>query len=292
MKLEIVRADPAGNITIFFFFSPQGKDAQAEAARALMADPALKAEQVGFVMPPEGPPAREGGLWRLRMNGDEFCGNASRSFGLLVAKLSGISGKASLMVEVSGAKQPLAVRVDTDSGDAELDIPGPIAEETVEFQGRHFPLYIFEGISHAIAEDMPPDEQLVFDLAKQAAPQVARHAEQICLSSANHGAGYQLRAFGVMFYDTRRRFMQPLVWVKNGGLAPTVSPTLSPTVAPESSCGSGSAALAVWAARDLPDADQWLDIAQPGGTIRTRVIKQQGKVRAISIGGKVYLEGP
>jgi diaminopimelate epimerase len=270
MELEIVRADPAGNITIFVMNPPSGMDAQAEAARALMADSALKAEQVGFVMPPAGPPARVGGLWRLRMSGDEFCGNASRSFGLLVAKLSGISGKVSLMVEVSGVKQPLAVRVDTDSGDAELDIPGPIAEETLEFRGRHFPLYVFEGICHAIAKDMPPDEQLVLELARQ--------AEQVCLSSAN--GIYQVRAFGVMFYDTRRCFMQPLVWVKDAG------------VAPESSCGSGSAALAVWAARDLPDADQSLDIAQPGGTIRTRVLKQQGRVRTISIGGKVSLEPP
>jgi diaminopimelate epimerase len=263
MELEIVRADPAGNITIFVMNPPPDKDAQAQAARILMADPELKAEQVGFVTPPAG-----SGLWRLRMSADEFCGNASRSFGLLAAGLSGLSGKVSLTVEVSGAGR-LEVHVDTGSGDAEIDIPGPLAEESVEFRGRHFPLYVFGGISHLIAEDMSPDTSLVLDLV--------RHIEQLTDNSRGPYAG-NLNAFGVMFYDTRGRFMRPVVWVRDTGKA-----------APESSCGSGSAALAVWAARNLPDADQELDIAQPGGMIRTRVLKKQGKMLKLSIGGQVKL---
>ena len=257
MELEIVRADPAGNITIFVMNPPEGKDAQAQAARALMADPELKAEQVGFVFPPDEP----SGTWKLRMSGDEFCGNASRSFGLLVARLAGISGKAALTVQVSGASAPLPVRIDTDAQEAEAEVPGPLAVETIFFNGRHYPLYIFEGISHAIAADMPPDELFVLDLARQAQRDF-----------------YLPGAFGTMFYDTRETFMHPVVYVKENGAA-----------LPESSCGSGSAALALWAARDLPDADQRLDIAQPGGVIKTHLVKKQGQALCLSIGGKVKL---
>jgi diaminopimelate epimerase len=255
---------------------PAGRDEQTQAARALMADPELKAEQIGFVTPPSG----RSGLWKLRMSADEFCGNASRSFGLLAAGLSDLSGKISLMVEVSGVKRPLSACVDTDRGEAEIDIPGPLAEERVEFRGRHFPLYIFEGICHAIAEDLPPDEQLVLDLVRHIEKSVHLPTENNSNGTGCYTNGCGPNAFGVMFYDAHGCFMRPVVWVRDTGKA-----------APESSCGSGSAALAVWAAGNLPDADQELDIAQPGGTIRTRVLKKQGKIRKLSIGGQVKLSG-
>ena len=73
MELEIVRADPAGNITVFVLSPVEDRDERAAAVSALMADPALKAEQVGFVLQP----LNVADPWRLEMMGGEFCGNAA-----------------------------------------------------------------------------------------------------------------------------------------------------------------------------------------------------------------------
>ena len=75
--------------------------------------------------------------------------------------------------------------------------------------------------------------------------------------------------------------MRPLVWVRATG-----------TTVFESSCGSGSAALAVWLARNVRDGGGTTALAQPGGTIETRVLKREGVVQRISIGGKVGLNDP
>ena len=83
MKLNVLRADPAGNITLFVL-DPVEKSRRADVAAQLMAVPEYKAEQVGFVCTPQ-----EGGDGRMEMMGGEFCGNATRAFGLLTAKKMG-----------------------------------------------------------------------------------------------------------------------------------------------------------------------------------------------------------
>ncbi|MDR0585136.1 MAG: hypothetical protein LBG57_12455 [Treponema sp.] len=271
MELEIIRADPAGNITVFVLNPVAGREKRAGLAGALMADPLLKAEQVGFVLPP----ADGGGLWRLEMTGGEFCGNAARSFGLYAAGQTGITGRHSVPVEISGAPRPLPVLVDTTAGTAELAMPGPLAETSVECGGRLFPVYVFDGISHAIAEDIRPDENLIRSLRESLdahPPVTAGHSTDAC---------HPLDALGVMFYDSGRRFMRPLVWVRATG-----------TTVFESSCGSGSAALGVWLARNVRDGGETTALAQPGGTIEVRVLKREGIVQRISIGGKVSLSAP
>ena len=52
MELNILRADPAGNITIFVLDQVE-KAQRAAIAEKIMAIPALKAEQVGYVCPAE-----------------------------------------------------------------------------------------------------------------------------------------------------------------------------------------------------------------------------------------------
>ena len=81
MKLNVLRADPAGNITLFVL-DPVEKSRRADVAAQLMAVPEYKAEQVGFVCTPQ-----EGGDGRMEMMGGEFCGNATRAFGLLTAAI-------------------------------------------------------------------------------------------------------------------------------------------------------------------------------------------------------------
>ncbi|MDR2480648.1 MAG: hypothetical protein LBD48_15225 [Treponema sp.] len=262
MDLEIVKANPAGNITIFVLNAPLNPEERAEAVRALLADGDLKAEQVGFVCPPRQPDA----LWRLEMMGGEFCGNAARSFGLFAARQAGLSGAHTVMIETSGQAGPLTVR--TGNGTAEIAMPAPLSESFVEFEGRLFLRYDFEGISHIIAPDIEAGEPLVRSLLQKAA------------MDRPVGAG-QTAALGVMFYDTGKQYMRPAVWVRS-----------TDTLIFESSCGSGSAALGVWAVRDMPEADNCFSIIQPGGLIAVTVVKRGGKIQALSIGGTVALDGP
>jgi diaminopimelate epimerase len=259
--LNIVKADPAGNITIFVLNGPDlDSAAREEAVKILLADKELRAEQVGFVFAP----GTKNGLWRLTMMGGEFCGNAARAFGLLVARMKGLSGRQAFTVDVSGAPHPVNVDVDCDSGDAAVAIPPPNAGAPalgggLVFDGKTLPVYRFDGISHVIAEDATPDKTTFFKVK--------------ALFQARFG---KPEALGVMFYDTVKEIMRPVVYVYS-----------SKSLVFESSCGSGAAALACYRFEKMNDAT--LSVKQPGGLITTRVITEDGKVKHILIGGKVLL---
>jgi diaminopimelate epimerase len=266
MELEFVRADPAGNITVFVLNQLVNAAERAAAAQALLADPLLKAEQAGFAIPPaEKTP---GSLWRLEMMGGEFCGNAARSFGLLIARLTGLCGRHTLMIEVSGAQRPLPVHIDTDAETAAVEIPAPRAGQEIEYNGCRFPLYQFEGIDHIIAENYEAGEQLFFSLREAYRMKMRRQQT----------AAKKVDALGVMFYDSEKHFLQPAVWVR-----------ATDSLIFESSCGSGSAALGVWLARELRDGTAHFEIAQSGGVIAAAVTKHGGAAQRVSIGGRVSM---
>ncbi|MDR1048097.1 MAG: hypothetical protein LBL64_09995 [Treponema sp.] len=257
---ELVIADPAGNITAFVSGPVEDR---VSLAQTIMADNVLKVEQVGFVTEPDGE-ARK--LWRLEMSGGEFCGNAARSFGLYVAGLSGLSGKHTVSVEISGMKGSVPVRVDTESGAAEVEIPGPVAEKVIEYEGRSLPVIVFDGITHVIAPGFKPAEKMFYGVKE-----------------IIEAEGKAPQALGLLFWDEEGREMIPLVYVYATG-----------TLVFESSCGSGSAALGVWLSRNAADsgkgqAEHCFSLRQPGGTIETRVNMENGLVRSVSIGGKVTL---
>jgi diaminopimelate epimerase len=255
--MEIIIADPAKNITLFALNDPGDREGRAEIARALLADSRFRAEQVGFVLPPA---SAQAGHWRLEMMGGEFCGNAARSFGLFVAREMGLQGRVSLAVEVSGAGAPVIVTADTEASTAEAEIPGPLAIDRIE---GGFPLVIFDGIAHAIVPDTPPEEKTFRPI--QAA------VEKRCRGIA---------AIGAMFFDRTRRFMTPAVYV-----------AATDSLIFESSCGSGSAALAVWETQDAGEGERRLVVRQPGGVIEAAVRRKNGGITGVSIGGPVALSG-
>ena len=131
MKLNVLRADPAGNITLFVL-DPVEKSKRAGIAAQLMEIPEFKAEQVGFFCPPG-----EGADGHMEMMGGEFCGNATRAFGLLTAKNMGLTG-------------PAHVRIET-------------TRETVA--GHTGTLVNLGGIAHFVVEDVAPDRAF-FDQAE------------------------------------------------------------------------------------------------------------------------------
>ena len=74
MKLDFIKINPAGNITILIDnFNIYDKDI-AKISEELMREDNLHAEQVGFIKDNH-----------LQMMGGEFCGNASRAFASLLA---------------------------------------------------------------------------------------------------------------------------------------------------------------------------------------------------------------
>ncbi|GHV10564.1 diaminopimelate epimerase [Spirochaetia bacterium] len=317
--MEIVIADPAKNITIFVLDPIAGGPERTETAKALLADPSLKAEQVGFVLPPAlSGPGDGRAYWRLEMMGGEFCGNAARSFGLFVARETGLKGRHTVMIEISGMKEPLPVNVDclrrvhtpplwgvikgmdpetdtlpkqpypirsaaglvdTEAGRAEVEIPRPLAQGSLSFEGHTLPVFVFDGITHVLAPGLKPDRDTFFAIKEG----VRHHFDAGRPVAAERSPD----ALGVMFYDIQKQFMQPAVYV-----------VATDSLVFESSCGSGSAALALWKTADIRDEEGRCDVApviwraaQPGGIIEVKVSKHNGEISSIAIGGPVGLSG-
>ncbi|GHV83032.1 diaminopimelate epimerase [Spirochaetia bacterium] len=258
---SIIIANPAGNITAFV---SGGQNISAceriRISNELLADKTLKVEQVGFIIEPE----KKDKLWRLEMMGGEFCGNAARSFGLWTAKQLNLNGKGIVKIEISGASAPAAVEVDMETHYAKLELPAPYANSFIAFNGESLPVYFFEGITHIIACNIPPDAKTFFAI-KTAAESSWTKLGQPCPE-----------ALGVMFYDENKKLLSPAVFVYRTG-----------TLVFESSCGSGSAAFVCFFFEEAQDTAGKLPITQPGGIIEAGIEKKNGKILSITIGGNV-----
>ena len=249
MKLTVVRANPAGNITLFVRTSV-AKAQYGAVGEKLLALPELKGEQVGFLL----------GGGRMEMAGGEFCGNATRAFGLLTAKERGLTGKSHLTLSVSGCEKDACVDVDTDAGTARAEMPLPRFTRRETVGGVSGTLVHLGGIAHFVVSGVKPSE--------------AFFAEAEPLFRAL-GA---LDAYGVIFLDGTN--MTPLVKV------PAVN-----SLVWEGSCGSGSLAAAIAQSEGTGGVFE-RDYIQPAGTIRVTVERRGGEVTAAYIGGRVTLDDP
>lgn len=258
MKLELVMADPAGNRTALVR-TPVEPGERAETAKKIMALPRLRAEQVGFCCPPKTGKS----LGHLEMMGGEFCGNAARSFALLLAAERG-SGPRTVPIEVSGCGEVLLARADPSENTAACPMPLPTALEELPVPGLApegpLPAVIFQGILHVIAQGIPPTQEN-FAAIREA---VSRR--------------WDWEAMGVMFLGAE------------GFLSPAVEVRATGSLVFESSCASGSTALAVWLSRGLSEGERTYPIPQPGGTLSIRVEKRGGKLTGLTAGGPVTLE--
>ena len=214
MKLNVLRADPAGNITLFVLDPVPVGDRAGVAAR-VMALPGSDVEQVGFVCPPV-----TGGAGRMEMAGGEFCGNATRAFGMLTAQKLG--GLPQVLVEVSGCEALVSVDVDWSNRTAKAQMPLPRCVSRVEVDGHPGTLVDLGGIAHLVVEDVLPNLEF-FDRAEPL-----------------FGAFPEADAYGVVFLNGER--MTPLVKVPAAG-----------TLVWEGSCGSGSLAAAAAQSMTAPD---------------------------------------
>lgn len=253
MELKVLRANPAGNITLFVL-DPVPCGDRAGIAAKLLALPDLDAEQVGFA----GPPLC-GGAGRVEMAGGEFCGNAARAFGMLISQQK--SGLAHVLVEISGCDGPIPVDVDWSAHTARTRMPLPRAVRPIQVGGAPGTLVDLGGIVHLVVEHVSPSLDF-FSLAEP-------------LFQDFPG----LEAYGVIFLDGNR--LTPLVKVPAVG-----------SLVWEGSCGSGSLAAAIAQSQTAPDGVCVRDYFQPAGTIQASVLRRNGTVDSAFIGGPVYLDSP
>lgn len=245
MDIKYVVADPAGNITGLVLTKLPQSDYKA-VARYLIEHSPFGLEQVGFIHDCNDCDGS------LEMMGGEFCGNASRSFGLYLAKNAISIQDGKVLIRVSGVSAKLEVRTDLKLNEANIKMP-PI-QALVNIQTKEYgqvPMVVMEGISHVLLIDRHPDqekgEQLIRELADDSGDD----------------------ALGVMYYESDHRFLTPLVWVRD-----------TDTMIWESSCGSGSVALASYL-EQAAQGDWTQTFKEPGGTLKVE-----------RLDGALYLGGP
>ncbi len=182
MELELLRADPAGNVTLLVL-TPVEPARRSAVARSLLRR--CGGEQVGFVTPP-----RLGGTCRLEMMGGEFCGNALRCLGRWWADAHP-EETGTVYGEISGCDRPLSLWPEGNGVRAELPLP----EHLSEWEGM--PVAVFPGIVHALRTGPILSEA-----------EAARLTAGLC-------ERYAAPAAGVMTLGEDRRSMIPAVYVRD-----------------------------------------------------------------------------
>ncbi|MFV0498103.1 MAG: hypothetical protein ACK5L0_08070 [Candidatus Fimivivens sp.] len=251
MELLLRIADPTGNITIFVMSAVAPRQ-YASVAAMLLADSRFCAEQVAFHVAP-----KMGADGRIEMMGGEFCGNATRSYGYLLSALLP-NNPSAVQVEISGFNSPLSVKIDREHGRCETQMPLPTGRSTIEFEGEAFDAIHFDGIIHTIVPGTARSQHFVNGLF-----------------AAAKGA-VNSSAYGIMFLDGDN--MTPVVYVGE-----------TDSMVWESSCGSGSMAVAALGAMTQFNGICCRTLQQPGGIIETIAHAENGKVVQCSMGGPVTL---
>lgn len=253
MTLHVLRADPAGNITLFVLDPVPVGDRAGVASRLMEGS---DVEQVGFVCPPV-----MGGAGRMEMAGGEFCGNATRAFGMLMARRLG--GVSQVLVEVSGCHRPVTVDVDLAAGTARAQMPLPRGVGRTEVDGCPATMVDLVGIAHLVVEDVSPS----LDFFQKAEPLFWDIPD--------------LDAYGVIFLDSAK-----------GAITPLVKVPAADSLVWEGSCGSGSLAAAVAQSQNAPDGPFVRTYIQPAGAVEAAVLRRDGEEVSAWIGGPVRLDAP
>lgn len=251
MKLRIMMADPAGNRTAIVR-TPVPQEIRADTAAKILGIRELRAEQAGFETRPLGAAAG-----RLEMMGGEFCGNAARSYGYLLASERDQAG-GDILIEISGHTGSLHVQCDLSGGTSFSEMPVPLS---LEYTPEGLPLVISEGIAHIILRDREPNRELIRFMTER--------------------FGSRFDAFGMMFLNGDR--LTPVVFVPTAG-----------TLVYESSCGSGSLAAAWFLEQERAEVStqtgrQYI-FREPGGDITVRLYRQEDGSLSGVMGGPVQLE--
>ena len=268
-KLDIQIADPSGNITIFVR-TPVERRHYQQVAGQLLADEDYGAEQVAFILSDsfssQNPSAGviDGSM---EMCGLEFCGNASRAFGLMLARDAGETGQVTKRIRVSGCEEPLTVELDMETSRAKIRMPDPVS---CEVQGDRTVVDL-GGILHIIVE-APKTEGGSTEKQQTEMEQIFGKIRSEVYRTMDPPA------LGVMFWDSAEKKLTPVVYVKE-----------VETVYFEGSCGSGTTACAAAFSMGKPDGTYSWSIPQPAGIIDVTAEVKDGRAQAIYIDSQVKL---
>lgn len=288
--LPFFKLSPGGNPTVLFV-ARLGVEEQARVAAECLNALHLDAEQAGFVYPDEA---------RLRMAGGEFCLNATRCLGLVLAlegRLTalpdtpahgaapcGLQTVRSWCGEAHTSGMPhavtLHVRQDERAYDCSVDLPLPATTATLCSDVEPGVVLVrLPGISH-----------LLIDASRHPFP---RHWREAAATWRQRYALDNEDAAGCIWWSP---LTTPAPSAKPGHTAPpawrcepVVAVRHPHTVCHESACGSGSLALALALARQglLPHGTA--SIVQPSNMpIRVCLEEQKGGILA-RVGGPVRL---
>jgi len=270
LQINFVKINPSGNTTILIL-DPLPRDIYPAVASRVMKPSCLSAEQVGFVEPA----TTAGALGRLQMMGGEFCGNASRGFAAWLTEqrdpgihfVEGLS-TVEVPIEVSGHDGVLQARVSIESSQRRIysvaiSVPVPHwMKQVVHGEGQlRYTLVGFEGIVHAVVWNLPGSEDRFHSIRTQIEKEVG-----------------EVEALGVMFYQEETQFLTPIVYVPRVG-----------SLVWESSCGSGSVAVAAALADRDRNSVTALKLFQPGGMVQVSA-EWKARVTEAQISGEVSIE--
>lgn len=268
--IQYIRVNPSGNITgLILTPTPQGD--RPFVGTALLEQGDITLEQVGYLsFNASGKPVR------MDMMGDEFCGNATRAFGLMVAKgfskadlekseedqahlqEGGEDAIIEVKVEVSGPNHPLIVQVNPAQMMASVELAPAITETMVTIRDKMYRVVVLEGITHLIVTQEEEDE----DFVREALAYLQNH--------------FISGAYGVIFFDPASCSLVPYVYV------------LEPhTLYREGSCASGAMALGTALTETLGILEEPLLLHQPrGDLLLSGRLDDQGQLWC-SIGGPI-----
>ena len=284
-NIKITVANPAGNKTIFVHDKFARAD-YAKVAEQLLAMEEFAAEQVAFILDAPECGRAEG---RMEMCGLEFCGNATRTFGLMVAKQLGISGSGKVFVDVSGVDEILTVEVNTDTNYTKVKMPAYIDIKRFDISG----IFDTAGGSESVGAAGAPDNTVADAALKEVKavdfggilhliiPDISANLENFERVKKFVYDRFNPPAMGAMFYDTKNETLAPVVYVKD------VDSTYF-----EGSCASGTASCAIAFGSEKPDGDYTFTFPQPAGTIDASVEVRGGKVQTAYIEGPVEIAEP
>lgn len=265
-QLHFVKTDPSGNTTaIVLDVLPVSE--HSGVARTLMRAENLAVEQAAFVDPQ---PPREADL-SIRMMGGEFCGNAVRSAAAWLVfdrmrwqPTPSYGQEESFEIGCSGIGHNVRCTMHAVSRtvfDVTAQMPLPLSVSKAAAGGLSCWRAELPGITHTC-----------FFAEEILTPERKRELIESVLSAypADDGG-----AAGILFWDGAR--LDPFVYVKE-----------TDTLVNESSCGSGTAALAACLAVKEKRTVH-IDAHQRGGLIYADAVWENGKISALSIGGPVKI---
>ena len=257
--------DPNGNTTLFFPDEvPASEKPSAEEIARALAPGQLDAEQAGFA---------DNGRRHLRMAGGEFCVNATLAFGAHLDRLSG-SGKINprqYAVTVSGWPDDIGLTVEGEDPLWQVTADLTLQRNLLESMSQDIVLVRLPGIKHLLVH------------VTSSLPEKIKNAGLAYLTE------YKLLeedAAGVIFWK------ESDVSVASGSMSiwPVVRVRAVDTLYEETSCGSGSLALACLAY--LKDSRNELSVLQPGGArLGIRMAGMSGTMFKACVTGYVRMTG-